>query len=88
MLDDVKQFLRIDGTDEDAQIVALIDAAETYLTNAGVTKDESNELYKLAVEMLVTNWYENREPIGQANEIAFGLRNIITQLKYCQTVTP
>lgn len=83
MLDEVKEYLRIDGTDEDTAIQGLINAAEAYLTNAGVIKDETNELYKLAVKMLVVNWYENRQPIGKADKLAFGLDSIITQLKYC-----
>lgn len=83
MLDEVKEYLRVDGTDEDPEIQGLINAAEAYLTNAGVIKDETNELYKLAVKMLVVNWYENRQPIGKADKLAFGLDSIITQLKYC-----
>lgn len=87
MLDEVKEYLRIDGTDEDTEIQGLINAAEAYLTNAGVIKDETKELYKLAVKMLVVNWYENRQPIGKADKLAFGLDSIITQLKYCYNTT-
>lgn len=83
MLEEVKEYLKVDGTDEDTEILGLIDAAEAYLTNAGVTKDETNELYKLAVKMLVVNWHENRQPIGKVDKLAFGLDSIITQLKYC-----
>lgn len=83
MLDEVKEYLRVDGTDEDIGIQGLINAAEAYLTNAGVIKDETNELYKLAVKMLVVNWYENRQAIGKADKLAFGLDSIISQLKYC-----
>jgi uncharacterized phage protein (predicted DNA packaging) len=87
LLDEVKEYLRIDGTDENVEIQGLINAAEAYLTNAGVIKDETNELYKLAVKMLVVNWYENRQPIGKADKLAFGLDSIITQLKYCYSTT-
>jgi uncharacterized phage protein (predicted DNA packaging) len=83
LLEEVKEYLKVDGTDEDTEILGLIDAAEAYLTNAGVTKDETNELYKLAVKMLVVNWHENRQPIGKVDKLAFGLDSIITQLKYC-----
>lgn len=83
MLEEVKAYLKVDGTDEDAEILGLINAAEAYLINAGVIKDETNKLYKLAVKMLVVNWYENRQPIGKADKLAFGLDSIITQLKYC-----
>lgn len=83
LLDDIKLYLRVDGTEEDTQIQSLIDAAEAYLTNAGCTKNETNTLYALAVEMLVSHWYENRQPIGKADKLAFGLDAIITQLQYC-----
>lgn len=81
LLEEIKEYLRVDG--EDAEIPGLITAAETYLTNAGVMVDETNELYKLAVKMLVAHWYENRQPVGKADKIAFGLESIISQLKYC-----
>jgi len=82
-LDEAKSYLLVDGTDEDTEITALIGAAETYLTNAGATLTAGNELAKLAVKMLVVHWHENREPVGQASKIAFGLSSIIAQLQYC-----
>lgn len=76
LLDSVKLYCR---TDEDVQ--PLIDAAEGYLTGAGITKSETMPLYILAVEMLVVHWYYNREPVGKADKIAFGLEGIILQLQ-------
>ncbi len=84
MLEEVKGYLRVDGSDDDSQIQALIDAADIYLTNAGATKDYENALYALAVEILVTQWYDNRAPVGEiTQEMSFSLRHILTQLKYC-----
>lgn len=84
MLADVKDYLRVDGADDDSQVGDLILAADIYLVNAGATKDHSNSLYKLAVKILVTQWYENRVPVGEVTEeMAFSLRHILTQLKYC-----
>ena len=83
MLEEVKQYLRIDGIEEDIEIQSLIDAAEEYLSNSGAVKNQTNPLYKLAVKMLVSNWYENREPIGKAEKLAFSLESLISQLKYC-----
>lgn len=87
-LDELKLFLRIDGTEEDSLLLSLQSAAENFMTNAGVTVDYNNELYKLAIKLLVSHWHENREVVGNANKLAFSLDTIITQLKYCQTVTP
>ena len=58
-LDEVKEYLRIDGDEEDSLISFFISAAKTHLENAGVT-DKESELYKLAVLIYVTDAYENR----------------------------
>ena len=83
MFDEVKEYLRIDDTDSNSTIASLIMAADIYLVNAGATKDHLNPLYVLAVKMLALHWYDNREAIGSANKLAFGLGSIINQLKYC-----
>lgn len=86
-LEELKLFLRIDTEEEDTLIQGLQISAEEYLTNAGIKKDYSKELYKLAIKILVSHWFENRsvENIGKnTSKIAFGLDTIITQLKYTQ----
>lgn len=84
-LDEAKEFLKVEYNDEDALIQGLITAGENYIENAtGKTFDSTNELAKLAVKLLVVNWYENREiNTDKANKIAFSLDVILTQLKYC-----
>ena len=86
MLDNIKDYMKIDSSDEDLVITALITSAETYLQNAGIKKDYQNELYNLAIKLLVIHWYENREVVGNAGKLAFSLDNIITQLQYCYEV--
>ncbi len=86
-LEELKLFLRVDGEEEDKLIEGLQIGAEEYLTNAGIAKDYKKELYKLAIRILVSHWYENRtvETVGKnVSKIAFGLDVIITQLKYTQ----
>lgn len=84
LLSDVKNYLRADGVDDDTQVEELILAADIYLMNAGAKKDHENSLYGLAVKILVTHWYENRLPVGEVTtEMAFSLRYILMQLKYC-----
>lgn len=80
--EEIKQFLRVDGSEEDVLIESLQLAAEEYMTNAGVTKDYSKELYKLGIKLLVGHWYENRSIVGKEDKIAFSLDTIVTQLKY------
>lgn len=84
-----KKFLRIDEseTEEDDSVQDLIDSAEKYLLNAGCTLNTGDAVAKIAMKMLVNHWYENREPTGQGNLLAFGLQSLIVQLQY-GTSTP
>lgn len=86
-LQELKLFLKLDDNEEDVLIQSLQLAAEEHMSNAGVIKNYSKELYKLAIKMLVSHWYENREVemIGKnVSKIAFGIDTIIIQLKYTQ----
>lgn len=86
-LEELKLFLRIDGEEEDSLVEGLKIGAEEYLTNAGIKKDYTKELYKLAIKILISHWYENRavETVGKnISKITFGLDTIIIQLKYTQ----
>lgn len=84
-LEETKQYLRVDGTDEDTLITSLIAAAETYLSNAtGNQFDNSNSLAKLFCWVLVTDWYENREHVGRASErVRPIVESMLAQLKHC-----
>ncbi len=86
-IEEMKEYLRVDGDEENNSITGLIEAAEMYLVNAGCALKDANgkpiNLAKLAVKQLVVHWYENREPTGKADRLAFSLDNIIAQLKYC-----
>ena len=86
MLQEIKEYMRIDEDYEDFLIQTLITSAETYLSNAGAIVDYENSLYRLAVKLLVLHWYENREVIGDAKKLAYSLDNIITQLVYSYEV--
>lgn len=81
----VKQFLRADGNEEDELIEVFIDAAQIYLSNAGVITNTKDSLYSMAVFLIVSDWHENRLPMGQVDDSR--LEGIITQLKYCGGTT-
>ncbi|MBU2703881.1 putative phage protein (predicted DNA packaging) [Sporomusaceae bacterium BoRhaA] len=75
-LDEVKSYLRVDGTDEDADITALMSAAALYITQqtgktqrvTGYNSDgtaanvdiTTDELYNTCNKLLIAHWYENR----------------------------
>jgi len=83
-LEELKIYLRIDGQEDDGLINGLLLAAKEYLKNAG-TAVEIGDLYELAVKLLVSHWYENRNTVlvgSISKELEFALTTIITQLRY------
>lgn len=87
MIEEVKDYAKVEDQEESSQIESLTIAAKNFLKNAGINitaEMESNELYKLAIKILVTHWNENREVIGKADKLAYSLDSIIGQLKYCE----
>lgn len=85
-IEELKEYIRIDGNEEDDILSSFLKSAKQYLLNAGVKEDTENSLYKLAIKMLVCKWYENRNTIDptSGNTQAFALNSIITQLKCSQ----
>lgn len=83
-LEDVQNYC---AADED--LTPYVTAAEAYLTNAGIQKDETKALYALAVEMLVSTWYDSRNTSPSESNVPqpYGLAGIINQLKLTQAVT-
>jgi len=83
-LGEVKQWLRIDFSEDDALLTTLIGAAEEYLKNAtGIEFKGTNNLAKLFCMTLIADWYENREMIGKESErIRPIINSILTQLTY------
>ncbi|MGE6344940.1 head-tail connector protein [Bacillus mycoides] len=83
-LEEAKKYLRVDGDEEDDLITSFITAAEIYIKNAtGKNVDLKSELAKLAARILIAHWYENREAVGKAEQLAFSLQSILVQLQYC-----
>ncbi|MDT2278337.1 head-tail connector protein [Paenibacillus larvae] len=56
-LEEVKEYLRIDDDAGDQTLSTLLESAKEYLANAGV-KESNNYLYKLAVMVWVSIYYE------------------------------
>lgn len=75
-LEEAKEYLRIDGDEDDNLVSFFISAAEKHMDNAGVT-DKESELYKLAVMIFVADAYENRTTANSGSKIS----GIILQLR-------
>jgi hypothetical protein len=73
-LQDVKDYIRVDGSADDALLTSLITAAEEELSGAGV-KDTSSEQYLLAVRLLVQQFYDGNNNLNNAIE------RVVLQLK-------
>lgn len=85
-IEEVKNWLRIDGDDEDAIVSSLIGAATTYLQDATGRKNfgKQTSIAKLVCQYMITHWYEEREyynPTPNAVRKPI-ITAMITQLKY------
>jgi len=82
MLDDVKDFLRVDGTFEDSVIHSFISAAKAELKASGVsertTAHEDYPLYELAVKAIVSQNYDGRGVLGDNESI---IHSLVLKLK-------
>jgi uncharacterized phage protein (predicted DNA packaging) len=80
---EVKNYLRIDGAEDEAFLSSLINVAQEDLAASGITNTNS-ERYKLAVMIMVANHYEERRPEAVGTIVAklsYSLERIILQLK-------
>ncbi|MFB4471773.1 head-tail connector protein [Oceanobacillus caeni] len=81
-LEEVKKFIRVDGTFEDDVIHSLISAAITELRLSGVsertTAHEDYPLYELAVKAIVSQNYEGRGVIDDNKSI---INSLVLKLK-------
>ncbi len=83
-LAEVKQFLRIDTTDDDTLLDTFIKASEEYLFNAtGKTFDSTNNLAKLFCMVLVSDWYDNRSLTTTSDKTRKIVDSMLIQLTYC-----
>lgn len=80
----IKLSCRIDGDDLNEEIKDHILAAEIYLNNAGIPINYNDNLYLLAIKLLVKHWYENDGlETNKSKEIPYGVTSIINQLQIC-----
>jgi hypothetical protein len=90
-VDDLKEFLKVSNDDLDNVLLVYQAAAEVYFTNAGVTKDYTNPLYKVAVTVLVGLILENPNLMitGTISNDVKGitLNAIVAQLRLSQVAT-
>lgn len=94
LLDEFKEYIRIDGDDENSTLNAFLMAARSFLVNAGVelpvdliAKNEDGSLtyplHFLAVVVLAAHFYESRQAVSSQaqNVVPFSVQQMILQLK-------
>lgn len=80
----VRAYGRFEDDEPEELVDSLIDAAEAYLDNAGITPAAADaSLYKLAVAGIVLHWHDNRCAVDGSAPPDFepGIRKTINQLK-------
>ena len=78
-----KQYMRVDGDDDDELISSMMSSAKEYLDGAGIPEPETaTPLYTLAVHSLTLHYYDHRDAVGEEKSFPTGLRPIINQLKH------
>ena len=83
-----KKWLRLEeeDTEEDDILGLLIDNAEIYVKKAvgkhyNATEENRKQSQKIAL-VLVTNWYDNRDLSGQADEkVRYTIKSMVLQLQ-------
>jgi hypothetical protein len=89
-LDELKQFLKIDGPEYDIVLPIYQQAAEESLIIAGAQKDYSKGLYKVLVSIIVGTFIENPTLTTtgsvSANSLGVTLVGLIDQYRKSQVV--
>ncbi len=81
-LAEAKSYLRVDTSDEDDLISALITAAAQYIAETTGRADDDSAVYELCEKVLVAHWYEHREAVsGAVTDVPHTLQALLTHIK-------
>ncbi|MCB6219088.1 head-tail connector protein [Bacillus paralicheniformis] len=82
---DMKNYLRLDHSEDDQMLTQFIAAAKSYIVNAIGRFVDGSPQFEIVAHMLVAHWYENRgmyESGTTGSSIPFTVENLLTQLRY------
>lgn len=84
-LDSVKGYLRVDGTDEDALITTMMNAAKSYIASAVGAYDDTNVKAQQLLLAIVQDFYDNRQLMQSEQQMKMRMEamyaSIILQLQ-------
>ena len=98
-IDEVKKYARVDGTDDDWLMTAILDAAKSYITNqtglplltetdetTGITTDSADDYEDLTVALFVltTDMYDQRSMTVDSRNVNKVVESIIGS--HCRTL--
>ena len=84
-LDELKQFLRIEHSEEDLLLSSLIQTADDFIKTAThKAADNTAGRFKLAQMLIAGHWYENRGATGKAEQLPYHLESLLIQIT-CET---
>lgn len=93
LLDELKEYLRIDVDYEDATLNLFITSAQQFLKSAGVNlpqdyfvgegQDDIYAMHRLAIYTLAAHYYENRQAVSSnaQNLVPYSVQTMVLQLK-------
>ena len=77
-----KLYMHVDGTEDDALIVSLLDAAEDFVSTAGAVRAGAVDArYDLAVQSLTLHWYDHRDALADQS-VPSGFDRLLGQLRH------
>lgn len=79
LLKEVKDYLRIDGNDNDVVIVPLITAGKDFMKSSTGKEFSFSPLEVTCLKMLMLSWYD-----GETKTIPFGVQSILRHIELQQ----
>ena len=84
-LEDIKEYLRVDGDDEDNLISMMMEAGKEYIRSAVGEYDDIDKTANILLAAVVQNMYDNRELMQSDQQvkkrIEYTFQSMILQLR-------
>ena len=84
-LEDIKEYLRVDGDDEDNLISMMMEAGKEYIRSAVGEYDDTDKTANILLAAITQNMYDNRELMQSDQQvkkrIEYTFQSMILQLR-------
>lgn len=81
----IKDYLKIDSSEEDDLLLELAATAEKYIERMTGKKNNSDRIYDLCTLYLIEHWYDNRASYqpNQQQEVPHTLNALVNHIALC-----